>query len=135
MRILVIDDSPIARLALRGMLEAERFTVIEADDGLEGIRAFRREGADLVVCDLFMPVMDGMEVIGELRRDFPDVKIVAISGGGSQGNLELLPKALLAGADAILFKPFGHAALMKEVRQVLQKPAWKSASTKAVVNA
>jgi CheY-like chemotaxis protein len=135
MRILVIDDSPMARLALRGMLEAESFTVIEADDGLEGIQTFRRDGADLVVCDLFMPVLGGMEVIEELRRDFPNVKIIAISGGGSEGNLELLPKALLAGADAILYKPFGHAALMIEVRQVLQKPAWKSASTNAVVNA
>jgi CheY-like chemotaxis protein len=125
----------MARLALRGMLEAERFTVIEAEDGLEGVQVFRREGADAVVCDLFMPVMDGMEVIRELRRDFPDVKIIAISGGGSGGNLELLPTALGAGADAILFKPFGHVALMTEVRQVLQKPAWKSASAKAVVNA
>jgi len=115
------------------MLETAGFTVIEAGDGIEGLHTFRRAGADVVVCDLFMPDCDGMQVIRELRPEFPGVKIIAISGGGLDGKLDLLPMALRAGADEILFKPFGPAALLAVVRRVLQTPAWGSALSQAAL--
>ncbi len=126
MRVLVIDDSPVARVALRGMLEVAGFAVLEAGDGREGLSSYRRKGADVVLCDLFMPDLDGMQVIRQLREESPDVKIIAMSGGGANGNLNQLPLALRIGADEILFKPFGRAALLAAIDQVLQKPAWTS---------
>src|SRR6266404_5651917 len=122
MRILVVDDSPVARIAIRGMLETAGFTVVEAGDGREGLRTFRRGGADVVLCDLFMPVCDGKEVMRQLRRDFPNVKIIAISGGSGDGKLNLLPRARHFGADEVLYKPFGAAALLTAINHVLQMP-------------
>jgi DNA-binding response OmpR family regulator len=131
MRILVIDDSPVARIALRGMLEAAGFTIVEAADGKEGLRTFRSVGADVVVCDLFMPGVDGLQVIRELRREFPAVKLIAISGGSSNCTMDVLPMAQRLGADEVLYKPFGPAALLAAIREVLQRPAWTLASAKA----
>jgi DNA-binding response OmpR family regulator len=131
MRILVIDDSQVARIAMRGMLETAGFTVTEADGGRRGVRTFHSEGADVVLCDLFMPGCNGLEVIGELRRGFPDVKIIAISSGGSG---DVLPKARSMGADEILYKPFGPAALVAAIKAVLQRPTWTFASAQAGQN-
>ena len=131
MRILVVDDSPVARIALRGMLESAGFTVVEAGDGNEGLRTFRRVSADVVLCDLFMPGCDGMEVIRELRREFPAARLIAMSGGGFDGKVDLLPASLRLGADAILYKPINQAALVTAVNQVLQKPVWESALARA----
>src|SRR6266576_1108246 len=94
MRILVVDDSPVARIALRGMLETAGFTVVEAGDGKEGLRVFRRVSAEVILCDLFMPGCDGMEMIRELRREFPGAKLIAMSAGGFDGKLDLLPASL-----------------------------------------
>src|SRR6266478_6611590 len=102
MHILVIDDSPVARIAMRGMLETAGFTVTEADGGRQGVRTFRSVGAEVVLCDQFMPGFSGLEAIAELRRESPDVKIIAISTGGSG---DVLPKARRMGADEILYKP------------------------------
>ena len=135
MQILIIDDSPVARIALRGMLETAGFTVIEASGGNEGLGTFRRTGADVVLCDLFMPGCDGIQVIRELRREFPGVKVIAMSGGSYDRTLDWLPEARRVGADEVLYKPFGPATLLSAIRQVLQKPAWKSASAYAVVSA
>lgn len=125
MHILVIDDSPVARIAMRGMLETAGFTVTEADGGRQGVRTFRSVGAEVVLCDQFMPGFNGLEAIAELRRESPDVKIIAISTGGSG---DVLPKARRMGADAILYKPFGPAALVAAIKEVLQKPVWTFAS-------
>jgi CheY-like chemotaxis protein len=69
MRILIIDDWPLATLTLRTMLESAGFTVGEAEDGDQIVRPSGRVKADLVLCDIFMPSRDGLEVIRELRED------------------------------------------------------------------
>src|SRR5260370_40209335 len=94
MRILVVDDSAVARIALRGMLETVGFTVVEAGNGIEGLQAFRCNGADVVLCDLFMPDCDGLQMIREVRRADPAVKIIAISGGSNNCKMDLWPTAL-----------------------------------------
>jgi CheY-like chemotaxis protein len=122
MRVLVVDDSPVARIAVRGMLESEGHNVIEADDG-HGVPVLAaRVKADLVLCDMFMPVCDGVTVIRELRRKLPNVKIIAISGAGLDGRMDMLPMAMRLGADDVLYKPFSPAALVATVTQVMQKP-------------
>ena len=81
-RILVIDDDLQVRQMLRQMLEREGYEVVEAKDGKEGYELYHQAPTDLVITDIIMPKGGGLEVIFELRREFPDVKIIAISGGG-----------------------------------------------------
>jgi len=80
-RILIIDDDGDVRDLYRQMLEREGHLVLDAGDGYEGVRLFQEEGADLVITDIVMPGMSGVETIMELRLISPDVKIIAISGG------------------------------------------------------
>jgi len=80
-RILVIDDDESIRFLLRAVLEFQGYDVIEAENGYEGLLCYQAEPADLVITDMQMPVMDGLELIAELQRTFPWVKVIAISGG------------------------------------------------------
>src|SRR5882724_4831199 len=89
-RILVMDDDALLRGALRVALEAAGYEVLEAGDGDAGLRLQREQGADLVLVDIFMPQRDGLEVIRALRAETPQTKIVAMSGGGQTGQIEVL---------------------------------------------
>jgi len=80
-RILVIDDDDQVRDVIRMILEKEGYTVDDACDGNEGVRVFRETGPDLVITDILMPGMGGVQTIMELRVIRPDVKVIAISGG------------------------------------------------------
>lgn len=116
--ILVIDDELDTRRLLRRMLEGAGHEVVEALDGEEGLRQYRVKPSDLVVMDLLMPGMDGLTTINELLREFPDAKIVAISGGGGR-HLDLLPKALELGAVRAFGKPFDVPVLLKTVDELI----------------
>jgi CheY-like chemotaxis protein len=118
-RILVVDDDPNLRTAIRRMLEPEGFEIEEASDGRNAMRAFRARPADLVLCDVFMPEKDGLEVLRELAREFSGARVVAMSGGGFRGTMNLLPMAQGLGAVAVLYKPFERAELLTVVRQSL----------------
>jgi CheY-like chemotaxis protein len=122
MRILIVDDCPMARLALRTMLESVGYTVSEAEDGDQVVKAAGRVKADLVLCDIFMPGRDGLEVIRELRRGSPNIKIIAISGGAFVGKMDMLQIALRLGADEVLYKPISEQLLLETVRRVALKP-------------
>lgn len=122
MRILIIDDCPMARLALRTILEGAGYTVSEAEDGNQIVRSGRPVNADLVLCDIFMPGRDGLAVIRELRRTSPGIKIIAISGGAFEGKMDMLQIALRLGADEILYKPIAEEELLEAVGRVSRKP-------------
>jgi CheY-like chemotaxis protein len=119
-RILVIDDDAAVRAVTCLILEGAGFTVAEASGGEEGIQAFRRRPADLIFCDMFMPDMDGLATIRQLRREFPDVRIVAMSGGGFGGGVDVLHMAELFGAAAVLHKPITKTVAMQAVNRVLE---------------
>jgi len=119
-RILVADDNAPFRAAVRMVLEAEGFEVVEAKDGAEAMRLFREVPVAVVLCDVFMPDKDGLETIQELRRESPGVKIIAISGGAFEGNLDLLGVARQLGAAEILYKPFNSTKLLEAVRRQLE---------------
>jgi CheY-like chemotaxis protein len=122
-RVLVVDDDEQIRSILRAILETAGHQVTEAADGAEGFRCAGREPADLVFCDLFMPGQDGLETIRDLRRDFPALPVVAMSGGGYGGELDLLPAARLLGANVALRKPFNPESVLNAVRQALKGDA------------
>lgn len=122
-RILVIDDETSVREFLCAMLTQEGYEVVEAADGKVGMRLFRERPSDLVITDLIMPEKEGIETIMELRRDFPDVKIIAISGGGIIHAEDYLSMAKGVGAHRIFQKPFGVAEMLNGVRELLAEGA------------
>ena len=122
-RILVMDDDALLRSALRVALEAAGYEVLEAGDGDAGLRLQREQGADLVLVDIFMPQRDGLEVIRALRAEAPQTKIVAMSGGGQTGQIEVLRAAAAFGAARILLKPFEPRDLLTAIRELLGEPA------------
>jgi CheY-like chemotaxis protein len=121
MRILVIDDDARVRGLLRVILEGDGHEVEEAVDGKAGLRSLSARNADVVLSDLFMPDVDGLEVIRELHRNFPRVGTVALSGGGSRGDTDMLRMAQYLGADAVLYKPFCQKELFEAVAQAAEK--------------
>jgi CheY-like chemotaxis protein len=117
--ILVIDDEPQFRDFARRVLEADGHAVRAEETGDRGVRAYRDEPADVVVCDLFMDGQGGLQTIRELRRDFPGVRILAVSGGGRTVPGDYLPAARALGAAAVLAKPFSPEEFRDAVGRLL----------------
>jgi len=118
-----MEDDELLRDALRVVLEAAGYEVIEAADGDAGLRLAREHGADLAVVDIFMPERDGLEVIKALRVESPGAKIIAVSGGGRTGQIEVLRAAAAFGASRTLLKPFAPRELLTAIRDVLDERA------------
>ena len=118
-RVLLIDDDDLVRKILRRVLEGADFEVVEAADGDEGIRSYEAEPINVVVTDILMPKKEGIETIIELRRINPEVRIVAISGGGRNDGQQYLKMAGKLGADRMLPKPVRPKALLEAVRDLL----------------
>lgn len=121
-RILVIDDEELARFTVASLLESAGHEVVEAPNGQVGLSLQNAQLFDLVVTDIIMPKKEGVETIIKLKRDHPDLKIIAISGGGRTRNLDFLKLAKQFGADKILAKPFTEKELMEEVNACLKVP-------------
>jgi DNA-binding response OmpR family regulator len=119
LRIVIIDDEEPIRKVLRIAFERAGFEVDTAPEGGTGIRRCRERQTDLVITDLVMPEQEGIETIQELRRDFPDVKIVAISGGGQISPESYLAIAERIGADLTFEKPIDTKALVSAVGELL----------------
>ncbi len=119
MRILVIDDDEQMRVLLRQVMEWSGFIVNDAENGRKGMQIQRRQPADLVITDLIMPEQEGLETISLLKKEFPAVKIVAISGGGRIGPEAYLPAARELGADLVFSKPFDVKEFVTAVRGLL----------------
>lgn len=117
--ILVIEDDELVRDLLKQLLENEGYNVTTARNGRIGIQLYRAEPSDLVITDLIMPEKEGIETIRELRKDYPDVKIIAISGGGAIAPTEYLNIAQRLGVQKTLSKPFKTAEILEAIRQLL----------------
>lgn len=120
-KILVIDDNAALRRMMLRVLGNARHTVIEAQDGQEGLARFKEHGADLVITDIIMPEKEGIETMRELIKGSPATKIVAMSGGGTSHNMMFLDVARAVGADATLAKPFRPADLIDLVERLLPR--------------
>jgi CheY-like chemotaxis protein len=119
-RILVIDDDTQMRQMLRQTLERAGYEVVEAQDGEEGMKLYRQSPTDLIITDIIMPEKEGVETIIELKRDFPDVKIIAISGG-SRGVAaqNCLSYVSCLGVSDVFSKPFEREELLEAIQKAL----------------
>ena len=117
-RILVIDDDPTVRTALSLALGNAGYETMLAADGKEGMIKHRANEADLIIIDLFMPGQEGIETILALRKQFPGLPILAISGDGL-GSPGMLAMAKELGAGQILQKPFDTETLLFTVQKSL----------------
>lgn len=122
--ILVVDDDQDVRSCVRNILEHSGYNVLEAENGSVGINICRHNLVDLVVVDLFMPEKEGIETIIELRKEYADLKILAISGGiPGYGPDHFLHIAQKLGADGTLDKPFNMQQLLSKVEILLTPSA------------
>ena len=121
-RILIIDDEPQIRSMLKLMLEREGYEVVEAPDGVEGIKIYRQNPADLIITDLIMPNKDGIGMIIDLKKEFPDVNIIAMSGGGLNKPDGYLKGAKKLGAACTLTKPIDREEMLRAVKNILKEP-------------
>ena len=119
-RILIIDDEPQIRSMLKLMLERDGYEVVEAPDGVEGIKAYRQHPADLIITDLIMPNKDGIGMIIDLKKEFPEVKIIAMSGGGLNKPDGYLKGAKKLGASCTLTKPIDREEILRVVAAILK---------------
>jgi CheY-like chemotaxis protein len=119
-KILIIDDDDQFRTMLRQLLERNGYEIKEASGGKEGIKLYRESPTDLIITDLIMPGKDGIETIQEFKKDFPDIKIIAISGGGRLGPQDYLHLAKLLGAQLTLAKPIDLPELLKAINELLE---------------
>ena len=110
--ILLVDDDQLFGEMLKKTLHHAGYEVLRAYNGVQALRIYTPESVDLVLTDLVMPEKEGIELILELRRLHPEVKIIAMSGGGQNGKYDYLPMAQRLGAVHTLAKPFSLHELL-----------------------
>jgi CheY-like chemotaxis protein len=128
-RILVIDDEADVRDGIKRVLDRAGFSVRVVDNAADAILELKRVGADVVITDIIMPKVNGVEAIEHIVREYPMIRIVAISGGGNFDVTGYQPAAITttaylaaakrAGAHCILTKPFESRELIDAVEQVM----------------
>ena len=120
-KIFVFDDEISILLMLKKMLEKDGHEVETALNGKEGIDLFEKGKPDLLITDIIMPEKEGLETIFTIRKKYPDLKIIAISGGGRIGPDEYLPVAKLLGASVVFHKPLIPKEFMQTVSALLNE--------------
>jgi len=118
-KILIIEDSRQTREILHDTLEAADYEVLEAKDGLEGVRLFRENRPDLIITDIFMPQKEGLETIQDIRADSPDLPIITISSGGIMDGKIALDVSRKLGATMTFEKPFDLEKLLDAIETLL----------------
>jgi DNA-binding response OmpR family regulator len=114
--VLVVDDDPLMRTLIGDVLESAGYQPIEAQNGREASCMCSEQNVSLIIMDLVMPEREGIETIREIRRDYPVLPIIAISGA-FEGTM--LKAAQYLGANATIRKPFGMQLLLDTIRQLL----------------
>lgn len=119
-RLILVEDDPQVRGMLSETLAQEGYEVVEAANGREAVKLYREKPAELVITDIIMPEQDGVETIHALRKEFPDVKVIAISGGSAniRGDY-LLGTANALGAIKTFNKPVDMNDLLQTVKDIL----------------
>jgi two-component system response regulator (stage 0 sporulation protein F) len=116
--ILIIDDEEPIRALLHFALEAAGYEVTEAANGRQGLDLYRQRPTDLIIADMLMPELNGLDLLLDLTREFLHAKVIAISGAGGEQNV--LDVAKLFGARQTFEKPFSVPRLLQAVRYELE---------------
>lgn len=114
--ILIIDDDANMRWALEKAMKKEGYATISEGDGESGLQAATEKSPDLVLCDLKMPGMDGLELLGKLKNNNPALPVIMISG---YGTVETAVQAMKMGANDFILKPFDIEAVRLAVKKAL----------------
>ena len=117
-RILIINNDPQILDVLGQTLKREGYEVIEALDGEEGLKLYRETPADLVITNMIIAETEGIDIVMELQQEFPDVKIIAIFGGGKIDPEEYLYVARTLGIQKTFAKPFSLEELLKAINEL-----------------
>lgn len=118
-RILIIDDEPHILLMLKKMLERVGYETDLASNGVEGLQLFHRNPVNLVITDIIMPEKEGLETIREMKKSHPELRIIAMSGGGKISAENYLETAKIFGATRIIEKPFTQQEMVSAVQELL----------------
>jgi CheY-like chemotaxis protein len=119
-RILVVDDDPLIQATLPLALLEHGHEVVQALDGKQALNQMRRQAIDLVIADVLMPEVDGLELLRAVQKELPQVPVIAMSGGSSRlPGADVLQLARLLGARAVLAKPFTEEDLLTAIRTAL----------------
>jgi CheY-like chemotaxis protein len=118
--ILIVEDDNDLREMLKNSLARRKYTILEASNGKEAISKFKPSIVDLVLTDIIMPDEDGLKVIMRFRELKPEIKIIAISGGGKAGPGNYLNMARALGADEVFSKPFSINSLLLKIDEILE---------------
>ena len=124
-KIYVFDDEPSILLMIKKMLEKAGHEVDIALNGSDGMKLFNKNISDLLITDIIMPEKEGLETIFELRRTYPHLKIIAISGGGRISPEGYLPGAKLLGADVVFQKPLVQKDFLEAIALLLNETGKK----------
>ncbi|PIT74807.1 response regulator [Limnohabitans sp. G3-2] len=119
--LLLVDDEELLRAGVQEMLEMSGYTVITATNGHEAMACLKQHAIDLVITDLVMPKMDGVDFVEQLRQSWPDVPVIVVSG--STRNIMQrygIESIQVPGADASLSKPFKGVDLMSQIKALLE---------------
>lgn len=131
-RLLLIDDDPALLSLLRRTLERAGYEVVTAPNGREGLQRLTTGPFDLLITDIVMPEMEGLELILKLRQSHPALRIIAISGGGQLRPASYLNLARLSGAMTVLAKPFELEELLAAVQKLLNSEPPTGTSPRAL---
>jgi len=118
-RILIIDDEPTALELLRRIVSSVGYDTVLAANGEEGLERFQEQPCDLVITDMVMPVKDGLQTILDLRADFPDLPVIAISGGGAISKERYLAVASYLDRVITVAKPFSINSITDAIEKLL----------------
>lgn len=122
-RILLVDDDKDVRDVLHSILVNSGYDVLAVSDGGEALVQFAQGEFDIVITDIIMPVKDGLETISEILQLKPGTRIIAMSGGGRQGNVDFLETAKALGASLTFNKPFNLRDLIEGIEQLSTQPS------------
>lgn len=123
--ILVIDDNDAFRTTICLWLKHHGYEVAQAANGKEGMRLLENSIPDVIITDILMPEQDGLETIQAVRKQSPNLKIIAMSGGMLDGRVDFLPLAAKFGADQVMHKPFSGSELLLVLEKILGTPPAK----------
>ena len=120
--VLVIDDCPEFRRVMCHLLSSLGYAGNEAADGKQGLKSYQSDPTDIVLLDIYMPVMDGIETLDQLLRHDPKAKVIAMTGGWNLSKSAVLEPALLMGARKTLHKPITKGMLQTAIEELLAMP-------------